>query len=528
VAPRRVVPILVLCAAAFAAAIPIMGLSAPSSGYPDLRSDPVERPALEASGGRLLLRFDGFVTNVGSGPLDVTGDPSVAGGMKQRVQQAGSWTTVGSPTVLYETADGHSHFHLMNAMRYSLWTSDRRAEMAPAQKVGFCLYDLQQADGAPVTDPDVYAPVNFCNRNQPDATSLSMGVSAGWRDVYDRNLALQWVDVSSTAPGNYLIAAESDPLGRIVESNESNNGRAYRAFTLPGHLASAVGPIEVRDGRPTTVTLAATTIGAAGTRRFRVESAPAHGSLDVAAGGSPSGAQVLYTPDPGYSGPDSFGVSAYASSGVTAGFPRNPARATVTLQVGARVVPTVQISGAPSRLVAGTSARLAAAVSNGAPGVVWSADAGTVSADGLYVAPAQVPPGGAARVRAAGAADPSAFAEVRIAIDPVPPVVPARGGLGGTPGAGAAGGRALLGAPSTRRRGRIIVVRTLALASGRLSVVAIRHGRGRAKCRVTTVAGRRAACRLKLPRGFARTPVRLVLRMTAAGGARVVVDRLSR
>jgi hypothetical protein len=45
---------------------------------------------------------------------------------------------------------------------------------------------------------------------------------------------------------------------------------------------------------------------------------------------------------------------------------------------------------------------------------------------------------------------------------------------------------------------------------------------------VTTVAGRRAACRLKLPRGFARTPVRLVLRMTAAGGARVVVDRLSR
>jgi Lysyl oxidase len=514
----------VIGAAACAAAIPIVGLAAPSSGLPDLRSDAPENPGLEASGGRLLLRFDGFVTNVGQGPLDITGNPSVTGGMQQRINQDGTWTVAGTPLVRYETADGHNHFHLMNAMRYSLWTADRRAEVAPAHKVGFCLYDLDFVEGAQTIDDPVYAPVNFCRRGEPNATELTMGVSAGWRDVYDRNLALQWVDVSSTAPGEYQVAAESDPLDQIEESDEGNNGRAYLPFTIPGHVARAVGPVAATTGRSTWVTLAADAFGAAGARAFRVESAPSHGRLDVAVGQEVDGDRVLYTPDAGYQGPDSFSFSALTTSGDTAGFPNSPTRATASLQIGAAVAPSVAISGAPARMVAGTSARLSAAVTGAGGGVTWTTTGGAVQPDGLFTAPPQVPPGGVVRVRATSVTDPAATAEVAIAIDPVPAAVPAVGSLP----TGTTTARARLSRPSVTRSGRTIVVRTVPGSSGTLKAAAIRRGKAVARCRVKAVSGRRAVCRLKLPVRFAGATVRVAITLAATDGTRATARLNSR
>ena len=45
------------------------------------------------------------------------------------------------PPIIWEPEDGHDHWHLKNAARYSLWNSDKTAEVAPALKVGFCLID---------------------------------------------------------------------------------------------------------------------------------------------------------------------------------------------------------------------------------------------------------------------------------------------------------------------------------------------------------------------------------------------------
>ena len=42
---------------------------------------------------------------------------------------------------IYETADGHNHWHLRAAMRYALYDSGKSVEVAPSQKVGFCLID---------------------------------------------------------------------------------------------------------------------------------------------------------------------------------------------------------------------------------------------------------------------------------------------------------------------------------------------------------------------------------------------------
>ena len=529
---RSILPLLAVAAAA-AAAIPIMGFAAPGNALPDLRSDPPSGAYLEANGSRLLLRFDGFVTNAGGGPLQISGDPSQQGGMRQETFNGSTWTTVGFPVVKYETADGHNHFHLMNAMRYSLVRPGSTDEVAPGQKVGFCLYDIEGAPGTVIRrDPQFYSPTAFCQMGNPGATELTMGVSAGWRDVYDSGLTFQWVDVSQTAPGPYRLAAASDPLNVIKESNEENNGSAYTPFTLPGHVAQPVGPVAIPGG-PTAraITLRATTFGglATATRRFRIVSAPAHGTLNVAANGEIAVDQVLYTPAAGYSGPDAFQFAAVTASGATRGFPRNPASAPVSIQVAQRVVPTLQISGAPTSLIAGTSAQLQAILSPAGP-VTWSATAGTISPSGLYVAPATPPAGNVAVIRATSSSDPGLSADVSVTITATPPKV----GAPGVPGSGpngttaGAGSNGLLIRPTITRRGRIIAVRTTARVDGRLAISAIRGGRAVARCRVTAKAGRSVACVVRLPKRLSRSTVRIAVGLKAADGQKAVVRAIAR
>ena len=48
--------------------------------------------------------------------------------------------------MIFEPEDGHDHWHLKNAARYSLWNEAKTAEVAPAMKVGFCLIDSQRRE----------------------------------------------------------------------------------------------------------------------------------------------------------------------------------------------------------------------------------------------------------------------------------------------------------------------------------------------------------------------------------------------
>ena len=135
---RHTVLAVVGVAAAAAISLPILASADTAAPAPDLRADPVEGiagPQVYFTSGyganELLLRFDGFVTNVGQGPLEVSGNPQVPGDVRQRSWGAGEGPgtfasePVGPARVTFETADGHDHFHLAHAMRYSLWNLDR-------------------------------------------------------------------------------------------------------------------------------------------------------------------------------------------------------------------------------------------------------------------------------------------------------------------------------------------------------------------------------------------------------------------
>lgn len=502
--PRRAL-LLLGTAAVAAGALPLAALGDPPALAPTLRADPPERilqprefrEGVNGGEPRLLVKFDGFVTNVGQGALEVSGNPQIEDpghpdAVHQRAETApGSgpmWREgarrphkiVGTPEVIFEDGDGHNHFHLQHAMRYSLWTTDRAAQAAPGQKVGFCLYDIEHApQPRPAPGPAVYsdAETRFCETTNngrtpgPRSSRLVMGVSPGWRDVYHRELAFQWVDVSDTAPGRYVLAAEADPDDRVWEGDQAGpKPRAYAddQIVVPGHLAQ---PRTVaQDPGGVDVTLAAERFGSPGPVRYRIVEGPRHGSLSVPVGVGISDPRVRYTPEPGYRGSDAFRYVAFDPSSP---YPRNPPAAAVTV-AGESV--GVSISGAPAALFAGTDARLSAEVANAPGGVRWSVngapggdgEVGTITADGHYRAPERVPPEGRVTIRATSERVPESFAEAVVGIRAVPEARPA-------PGIASARCAVVPRRPSSPGGGRVALTAEQLLINQRIAQAALRR-----------------------------------------------------
>ncbi len=349
---------------------------------PNLVADPPTNPRLEnyTSGGqtRLLLRFDGYIHNAGPGAFEIRGSNrsgAVMQTVEQRFYNGSTFADVPSgSSVIYETADGHNHFHWMRAGRYSLWNSAKTAEVAPAQKVGFCLEDSQRIE---TNGPSSGLYQAVCQRDNPTASSVAMGVSAGWRDLYQSTLAFQWVDISDVRPGTYWLRSEIDPENLITESDEVNPPAfAAASSTVPGYVATPVTAGTLPLGLPSVVPLQATQFGSPGARQFRIESAPACGVLSKALGTWFPETSVTYTPGPTCTGPQSFDFSARSS---TSQFPLNPVKASATFTVDGTTPPpprqpTIQWSNPTS----GATVSGNYAVDGGASNVTVGLDGGTL------------------------------------------------------------------------------------------------------------------------------------------------------
>jgi Lysyl oxidase/Bacterial Ig domain len=309
---------------------------------PDLVADPPgspSQPHVERLGdGRdyLLVRFDGTIHNAGRGPLEIRGSDPANGVMSrtwQRIFRADSSFRDDHsrhPTIRYENADGHRHWHLMGAARYSLRSEGDNALVTAAAKVGFCLLDSERVDGfGPTAKVYTRAWTRYCGEGQPTAADVREGISAGWRDLYPDYFPFQWVDVSDVAPGRYRIAAEVDPDGFVIESNESNNGPALapEIVTVPGHVAL---PRVASGAGAHTIALGAQAYGNPRPAAFAIDSPPSHGTLNVAPGTPFAAAQVVYTPQAGFAGTDVF---TYTARDPASTYPLRPRAAAVTITV---------------------------------------------------------------------------------------------------------------------------------------------------------------------------------------------------
>ncbi|WP_217914909.1 lysyl oxidase family protein [Miltoncostaea marina] len=511
--------------------------SAPN--LPDMISEAPGPPATHVyRDGRLLMRFDGFVTNNVTAPAELeifARNPNSQGAMTFVEQRSGGTAVPDGgrqPVVVHEVADGHQHYHLKNAAEYTLWTPDRSRQVALAQKTeaGFCLEDSERWAG---NAPQKYSSGNnrFCLQGASyDPGPLTMGISPGWRDIYYAGLSYQWVDVSNVAPGEYQLASRADPTDVIAESDEGNNGHAFRPAVVPGYMPRGLSVGRVEPGQSAALTLSADRFQSQcfdgdfspspadkrycdpGAVRYRITSLPARGTLRQGAtalgvGSVLTSGAITYTANAGQRGGDSFTYEAYDSSEPR--FPQTRPQAAVAVQVGAPIT-TVAISGAQPTIVAGLSMQLSALVGNGPGGVTWTASAGTITPGGLFTAPAKP---ATVTIRATSNDDPSAFAEVTVQVTAAQVQAPA---------------------PTTKPRPLIKRLRVGRVGT-RLVVAKVTAGPKRGKVRVTATlkrtvlgrcvrnvrAGKTVTCKITLKRSYNLRRVKVTAKLTSGKSSAV-------
>jgi hypothetical protein len=152
----------------------------------DAESCEVDEMCVTGLGQRTILRFDTWSYNQGNEDL-VVGTPDPA-----------------SPVWQYSAC--HDHFHYLGFAVYELLNGE--GVVASGHKQAFCLLDL--TDPPPDSGPGRFD----CGYQ---------GISAGWADVYSRDLPCQWIDVTDIPPGTYTLRIALNPERNLFERDYGNN-----------------------------------------------------------------------------------------------------------------------------------------------------------------------------------------------------------------------------------------------------------------------------------------------------------------
>ena len=144
--------------------------------------------------------------------------------LRQQIRRSdGSVRTVPLRAALqYVRSPDHSHWHLLGFMRYELRTADG-VRVVRDRKTGFCLGDRYRAALAlPGRAPDPrYS--ERCGKGAPRLKSIREGISVGWGDNYSAHLEGQELEVTSLAPGRYVLVHRVNADRDLRESDYTDN-----------------------------------------------------------------------------------------------------------------------------------------------------------------------------------------------------------------------------------------------------------------------------------------------------------------
>jgi len=204
----------------------------PRAGFAqvDLLPNLVPRPGSEisvvqdATNGHIYLRFGAVNTNIGMGPLELRAGGVTTSGQEvyQRVYRSdGSYYDTLAGTFTYHPE--HSHFHFNGFALYTLARIGGTAETS--EKTSFCVEDT--------------TPINLSLPGAPQSPVYSLcsptvqGLSVGWGDRYGPTLAGQSFDITGDPESDYDLKIQTDPYGRLAETDESDNSSCVRLHVNP-------------------------------------------------------------------------------------------------------------------------------------------------------------------------------------------------------------------------------------------------------------------------------------------------------
>jgi hypothetical protein len=144
---------------------------------------------LASGGAHTLLRFTTVTANIGT--ADIALPPIPPPGVSDDI---------------YIWSPCHMHHHIRGYADYELL--DGAAVVVAGHKQAFCLQDTQQLDPS---------------RPGEGFTCAMPGLSAGWADSYDRELACQWIDITGVAPGTYTLSVRINVESRLPDIRADND-----------------------------------------------------------------------------------------------------------------------------------------------------------------------------------------------------------------------------------------------------------------------------------------------------------------
>lgn len=170
--------------------------------------------------GHTLLRFTNSTPNLGKGPLELRGGEII--GYEQIVYQRiykrdkTYWDRLAGTFIYHST---HEHVHFADFAQYRLREMTEEGGLGnivvEAEKTSFC-----------ARDSSIAFPFKRGFKIKSKYTSCDggvQGISVGWTDIYHRNLADQWVDITNLPSGSYYLESEVNPDRTILEKSYKNN-----------------------------------------------------------------------------------------------------------------------------------------------------------------------------------------------------------------------------------------------------------------------------------------------------------------
>jgi len=177
----------------------------PQDGYTQTREfapeDCAVQEGLVPAGTRRLLPLDTAIINAGRGALHV--------GNLYLLSQT-------NPELAYFDAC-HNHIHIRNFTAYRLWTLDQYDQWERLTQGKWTYANssdpgwIDQQYGSALCDPDAFYDWDIS------------GIGPRWGDIYGYPIPGQWLDVTDSPAGTYVVEEEVNPARVIEETNYRNN-----------------------------------------------------------------------------------------------------------------------------------------------------------------------------------------------------------------------------------------------------------------------------------------------------------------
>jgi hypothetical protein len=197
---------------------------------PDLAPAPPQDVQLRYQHNRWNLRFSSILVNIGKGPFVLRAardDDTDPWHVEQDVPYSTSGakaTPVGAKVVW--GGDGHNHWHIQRVAK--TWLVPLGADGQPTSrsrrlidaKVGFCFFDYSRL--IEIGPKGAVYQRQTCGDDEEN-TSVGMGLSTGWVDIYAYHLPGQAIDITDVPDGEYRLYDSVDEAGWFRETNKQNN-----------------------------------------------------------------------------------------------------------------------------------------------------------------------------------------------------------------------------------------------------------------------------------------------------------------